>query len=349
MELDTICKIKNKFSQELESLPKNHHKSTMKQLNKCQSILNIVNEWENIHNELSELHTLSTDADVNELVTEEINLFKQKLSEKENELINILIIDEGGGGNAIVEIRAGTGGDEASLFVQDLLNMYSNYALTKKWKVEIIEKSLNDIGIKSVVMIISGSDVYQTLQLDAGVHRVQRIPVTEANDRIHTSTATVAVIPEVDNTINITINPADLQIDTFRSSGAGGQHVNKTESAVRITHIPSGIVTQCQDERSQHENKRRCLRDLEIKLYKIAKEKQQQEADQQRLGQIGTGSRCEKIRTYNFPQNRITDHRWNGVTLYQLDTIINGDMENLLQEVHKQYKNDIIQSIGGMF
>ncbi|MFI5303819.1 MAG: peptide chain release factor 1 [Nitrospiria bacterium] len=246
-------------------------------------------------------------------------------------LIKILLVpqDPYDEKNIFLEIRAGTGGDEAALFASDLFRMYSKYAELHKWKIEILSSSLTGIGgIKEIVASIEGKRVYSRLKFESGVHRVQRVPATEAGGRIHTSTVTVAVLPEAED-VDIQINENDLRIDTFCSSGAGGQSVNTTKSAVRITHIPTGLVVSCQDERSQLKNRIKGMKVLRSRLLEIEKEKRELEIAQSRKNQVGTGERSEKIRTYNFPQNRVTDHRI-GFTLHKLESVLEGDLEDLI-------------------
>ncbi len=232
--------------------------------------------------------------------------------------------------DVIIEIRGGAGGDEAALFAAVLYRMYSHYAESKGWQVSIIDSNPTEIGgFKEVVFEIEGKGAYSRLKFESGVHRVQRVPSTESSGRIHTSTATVAVLPEVDDVAEVEINPNDIEVDTYRASGAGGQHINKTSSAIRITHIPSGIVVTCQDQRSQHKNRDKAMRVLKAKLYEIEMQKHSSEIAENRKGQVGTGDRSERIRTYNFPQRRVTDHRI-GFTLYQIDQFINGDIDELI-------------------
>jgi peptide chain release factor 1 len=228
-----------------------------------------------------------------------------------------------------MEIRAGAGGEEAALFAHDLFRMYSMYAEKKGWKVEIMSSNETDIGgFKEVILNISGKGAYSRLKYESGVHRVQRVPTTEAGGRIHTSTATVAVLPEVEE-VDVEINPNDIRIDVFRSGGHGGQSVNTTDSAVRVTHIPTGIVVTCQDERSQLQNRERALKILRAKLYEMALQEQQKEIAEARKSQVGTGERSERIRTYNFPQGRVTDHRI-GLTLYRLQEVLDGDLDEII-------------------
>lgn len=270
------------------------------------------------------------DAEFKELLREEYDDAKQQMEAVEQELkVLLLPKDPNDEKNVIVEIRGGAGGDEAALFAYDLYRMYSMYAETKRWKSEIANINETGIGgIKEVSFVIEGEGAYSRLKFESGVHRVQRVPDTEASGRIHTSTVTVAVLPEMDE-VDFAINPADLQIDTYRSSGAGGQHVNKTESAIRITHLPTGTVVECQDERSQYKNKDRAMKILASRLYEAEMQKQNAVLAAERKSQVGTGDRSERIRTYNFPQGRVTDHRI-GLTLYKIEQIMNGDLDELI-------------------
>ncbi len=240
--------------------------------------------------------------------------------------------------NCIVEIRAGTGGDEASLFAADLFRMYTKYIEKKGLKHEVLSSHVSDIGgFKEIIFLVSGDNAYGLLHFEMGVHRVQRVPVTEAGGRIHTSTITVAVLPEIEET-QFEINPNDLKIDTFRAGGHGGQNVNKVSSAVRITHLPSGMVVSCQDERSQHKNRAKAMKILRARLASIQQQKQQAEIDQQRRQQVGSGERSEKIRTYNYPQNRVTDHRI-GLSLYNLDIILEGEMDGIIEGLREDERD----------
>lgn len=242
--------------------------------------------------------------------------------------------------NVFLEVRAGAGGDEAAIFAGDLLRMYAHYVEDRGWQIEIINSSAGEHGgYKEVITRIIGKGAYSKLKFESGVHRVQRVPTTEAQGRVHTSTCTIAVIAEADEIDEVEINPADLKIDTYRSSGAGGQHVNVTDSAVRITHLPSGVVVECQDERSQHKNRARALALLQAKLLATEQEKQRQAQAATRRSLVGTGDRSERIRTYNFPQGRLTDHRIN-LTLYQLDKIINGDLTPVIEPLAREHHAD---------
>ncbi|MBQ6896847.1 MAG: peptide chain release factor 1 [Oscillospiraceae bacterium] len=254
--------------------------------------------------------------------------------EKCGEELKILLLpkDEDDDRNVIIEIRGGAGGEEAALFAYNLYRMYNMYADSKGWKTEILSLNETELGgFKEVSFSIEGDSVYSRLKFESGVHRVQRVPDTETQGRIHTSTVTVAVMLEVDD-VEIDINPADLKIDTFRSSGAGGQHINKNSSAIRVTHLPTGLVVECQDERSQHKNKDKALKVLRSRLYDIEKEKQDAEVAEARKSQVGTGDRSERIRTYNYPQGRLTDHRI-GLTLYRLEQILNGDLDEVIDSL----------------
>jgi peptide chain release factor 1 len=277
-----------------------------------------------------EMLTTATD-DFKELCIQEIAESERTRNEVQIELDDLLYpADDKGERSGFLEIRAAAGGDEASLFAADLYRMYSLYALRKGWEISIVESQISDVGgFKDLVAHIKGKGVYKRLKFESGVHRVQRVPTTETAGRVHTSTVTVAVLPEVDD-VEVNINPQDLRIDTYRSSGAGGQHVNTTDSAIRITHIPSGLVVTCQDERSQTKNKARALKTLQARLYELERQKQEAETSKNRKQQVGSGDRSEKIRTYNFPQNRVSDHRIE-LSLKKLDMVMQGDMDDLIE------------------
>lgn len=281
--------------------------------------------------ETRELVEQEQDPDMKAMAREEL----EQLEEKEQSLLNKLKImlvpkDPLDGKDTIVEIRAGTGGDEASLFAADLYRMYSRFAEKNKWKIEVMDQSPTEVGgFKEIVFSVAGRNVYGNLKYESGVHRVQRVPTTESGGRIHTSAVTVAVLPEAEDT-DIQLANEDLRIDVFRSSGPGGQSVNTTDSAVRITHIPTGTVVTCQDEKSQHKNKAKALRVLKARLYEAEELRKRRERDTARKSQIGSGDRSERIRTYNFPQNRITDHRIN-LTLYKLDHVMQGELDEAVE------------------
>jgi peptide chain release factor 1 len=272
----------------------------------------------------------SGDAEMEALAEEEIMRLEPQIDGFEEELKLLLLPkDPNDEKSVVVELRAGTGGEEAALFASDLYRMYNRFCERQRWRLEVLDSNETGIGgYKEIVFRIDGEGAYSKLKFESGVHRVQRVPVTEASGRIHTSAATVAVLPEVDD-VEVEIRSEDLKIDTYRSSGAGGQHVNMTDSAVRITHLPTGIVVTCQDERSQIKNRAKAMMYLKTKLYDLELQKQTSELASERRGQIGSGDRSERIRTYNYPQNRITDHRVN-ITLYKLDTYLDGDLYELI-------------------
>lgn len=278
----------------------------------------------------------SPDEEMRELFVLEVADLDLSIEEARRELeIRMAPPDEHDDRAIYLEIRAGAGGQEASLFVADLMRMYTNYALKHGWRVSIEHESMTDLGgYREVVMHIKGKGIYGKLKFESGVHRVQRVPATETQGRVHTSTVTVAVMPEAED-VDVTINPADLRIDVYRASGAGGQHVNTTDSAVRITHIPTGVVVSCQDERSQHKNKAKALKMLQSRVLAAQVEKQHEEMSKIRKDQVGTGMRAEKVRTYNFPQNRITDHQVD-LTLKNLDVVMTGEIDPILDALVKQ-------------
>ena len=287
------------------------------------------------------------DPDMKEFADEEQKQAEIRMTELEKNLQTLLLPkDEDDGRNIFLEIRAGTGGDESALFAADLLRMYTRFAERQGWKTEIVSQAESDLGgYKEVIVRLSGSDVYAKMKFESGGHRVQRVPQTETQGRIHTSACTVAVMPEVDEIESVKINPADLRIDTFRASGAGGQHINKTDSAVRITHLPTGIVVECQDDRSQHRNKDQAMKVLVSRINDAQRHAQQQEQAQTRKSLVGTGDRSDRIRTYNFPQGRITDHRIN-LTLYKIDAMMDGDITDLLNALAAEHQADLLAAMG---
>lgn len=279
---------------------------------------------------MEDARELMGDPDLKELAQEEFAAAKGGLERLEGELKLLLLpSNPNDQKNVIMEIRAGVGGEEAALFANSLTRMYTMYAERKRWRVEVANINETELGgIKEISFLLEGEGAYSRLKFESGVHRVQRVPETESGGRIHTSTVTVAVLPEVDE-VEFELNPADLKIDTFRSSGAGGQHINKTESAIRITHLPTGMVVECQDERSQFKNKDRAMQILRSRLYEEELRKQTESIASERRSQVGSGMRNERIRTYNFPQGRVTDHRI-GLTLYKLENVINGDLDEII-------------------
>jgi peptide chain release factor 1 len=287
-----------------------------------------------------------SDAELRELAAEEIAEAERELTEIEAALqVLLLPQDPSDGSNVFLEIRAGTGGDEAAIFSGDLFRMYHRYAEQKGWSVEILsERSGEHGGFKEVISRVVGQDVYSHLKFESGAHRVQRVPETESQGRIHTSACTVAVLPEIEEVDSIDIRKEDLRVDTFRSSGAGGQHVNTTDSAVRLTHLPTGIVVECQDERSQHKNRARAMSLLQAKLLSAEQESQRASQASERRSLVGSGDRSERIRTYNFPQGRITDHRIN-LTLYKLDEVVSGDLDPLIVPLRQEHQADLLAAM----
>lgn len=310
------------------------YQETMKEISSIEAVVKKYIEYKEakkaIDDALSILSDSSSDDDIKELASLELEENKEKIPSIEEELkILLLPKDPNDERNVIVEIRGGTGGEESSLFASDLYRMYTMYAERKGFKTEIINCNETGLGgFKEISFTVSGEGAYSRFKFESGTHRVQRVPQTESGGRIHTSAATVAVLPEADD-VEVDINMNDLQIDTFRSSGAGGQHINKTSSAIRITHIPTGMVVECQDERSQYKNKDKALKVLKSRLLQKEQEKQHDSISADRKNQVGSGDRSEKIRTYNFPQSRITDHRI-GLTLYKLEEVLNGDLDEII-------------------
>jgi len=309
------------------------YRKLMKEYSDLEEIVSKFREYKKVTSEVEEARELlndTLDKDFREMVQSEFEEAQEKLEVIKKQL-KILIVpkDPNDDKNVIIEIRGGAGGEEAALFAGVLFRAMTRYAERKRWKTEILDSNPTELGgFKEVVFSIEGKGAYSRLKFESGVHRVQRVPSTESSGRIHTSTITVAVLPEVEE-VDVEINPNDLRIDTYRASGAGGQHINKTDSAIRITHIPTGLVVACQDERSQHKNKDRAMKILRSKLYEIAQEQQNSEVAQDRKNQVGTGDRSERIRTYNYPQGRVTDHRIN-LTLYKLDQVLDGDLDEII-------------------
>ena len=312
----------------------------------------VVSKYEQYRKAQDELDNINSmlkdsDADMRAMAQEELPGAEQKLQDTESELQTLLLPrDPNDQRNVFLEIRAGTGGDEASLFAADLFSMYSRYAEQQGWKVEVVSSSESDVGgYKEIISRIAGTGVYSKLKFESGAHRVQRVPTTETQGRIHTSACTVAVMPEAEEVDHIDLNPNELRIDTFRASGAGGQHVNKTNSAIRITHLPTGIVVECQDERSQHKNKARAMSLLQARLLDAEQSKQQAEQAATRKQLVGSGDRSERIRTYNFPQGRVTDHRIN-LTLYKLDQVMAGDLDEIIDPLLSEDQAEMLAALG---
>ena len=283
------------------------------------------------------------DEELKRMAQEEVATLSEEKERLEGELlISLLPKDPNDEKNIVLEIRAGTGGEEAALFAADLFRMYAKYAEMNKWRAEVLSQHPTGVGgFKEIIALIEGKGVYRKLKYESGVHRVQRVPITESQGRIHTSAVTVAVLPEAEE-VEVAIDPKDLKIDVYRSSGPGGQHVNTTDSAVRITHIPTGIVTTCQDEKSQHKNKAKALKVLRAKLLDMQRQQQQEEMAKQRRSQVGTGDRSERIRTYNFPQGRVTEHR-SGLTLYKLEEVLGGNVEGIIESLIAHFQAESLQ------
>jgi len=305
-------------------------------------------EHEAATRELADARAMLDDPELAEMAADDIARLEERLTGLDGELqILLLPKDPRDEANLYLEVRAGTGGDEAAIFAGDLFRMYVRYAERKRWQVEILSESHGEHGgYKEIVARVEGKGAYSRLKFESGTHRVQRVPETESQGRIHTSAATVAILPELDEIEEIAINPADLKVDTFRASGAGGQHVNKTDSAIRITHLPTGTVVECQDERSQHKNRARAMSLLQARLLDEAQSKQTAAQAESRRLQVGSGDRSQRIRTYNFPQGRITDHRVN-LTLYRLPEIMQGDLDELIDTLTRENQADQLQALGG--
>lgn len=325
----------------------NRYRDLSKEYAQIEPYVEMYRAYQNNLQALDEAQTMlqEEDAELQQLAKQEIEEIEKNLANIEAQLLLALIPkDPHDDNNIFLEIRAGTGGDEAAIFAGDLCRMYTRYAENEGWKVEVMSESLGEHGgYKEIILRIIGR-AYSRFKFESGVHRVQRVPATEAQGRIHTSTCTVAVLPELAEIEEVAINPADIRIDTFRASGAGGQHVQKTDSAIRITHLPTGTVVECQDERSQHKNRARAMSLLKARILSAERDKQQKQQAETRRNLVGTGDRSERIRTYNYPQGRITDHRIN-LTLYQLPQIMEGDIDPVISALNQEYHADLIASL----
>ena len=317
-----------------------------KEYAQLENVVKCFNRWNQLTSNIQEAKALLNDPEMKEMAQLEIEESQTAQEEVEQQLqILLLPRDPNDEYNAYLEIRAGTGGDEAGIFAGDLFRMYSRYAESKGWRIEVLSENESEQGgYKEIIVLVSGDNVYGQLKFESGGHRVQRVPKTESQGRIHTSACTVAVMPELLESEMPEINPSDLRIDTYRASGAGGQHINKTDSAVRITHLPTGMVVECQDERSQHKNKAKALSILASRLVQAEQEKLAAEQATTRRNLLGSGDRSDKIRTYNYPQGRVTDHRIN-LTVYRLDEVMNGRIDELIQPIITEYQADQLAAL----
>jgi len=341
VELDELL-----MSQDATSNMDNYRKMTREHA-ELSPLVAVYRQYQGALDDTAAAQELLQDPDMKEFAQEEIEGARQRMTGLELELQKMLLPkDANDERNIFLEIRAGTGGDESALFAGDLLRMYTRYAERNRWQVEMVSESTSDLGgYREVIVRIVGNGAYSKLKFESGGHRVQRVPATETQGRIHTSACTVAVMPEADELEDIDINPADLRIDTYRASGAGGQHINKTDSAVRITHLPTGLVVECQDDRSQHKNKASAMKVLAARLKDAQLREQQSKEAATRKSLIGSGDRSERIRTYNFPQGRLTDHRIN-LTLYKLDFIMDGDLNELTTALSAEHQAEQLAALG---
>ena len=323
------------------------YRNMTRELAELQPVVGLYVQYKAKTEDLSQAESLLSDPDMKELAQQEMQDARAALDALEAQLqVALLPRDPDDSRNVFVEIRAGTGGEESALFAADLLRMYARYAERKRWATEVISESPSDLGgYKEVILRVAGEGAYGLLKYESGGHRVQRVPKTETQGRIHTSAATVAVMPEMDEAQAIQINPSDLRIDTFRASGAGGQHINKTDSAIRITHLPTGLVVECQDERSQHRNKARALSVLAARLAERERQARQAEEAATRKSLVGSGDRSDRIRTYNYPQGRVSEHRIN-LTLYKIDAIVDGDLDELLTALRTEDQASQLAALG---
>lgn len=321
----------------------NRFREFNKELAEVSPVVECFKQYRENQQVIESAHEMQSDSDkeMRELATEELQIAEEENTRLEMELQKLLLPkDPNDNSNIFLEIRAGTGGEEAALFSGDLMRMYSKYAELRRWSIEIMSSTPSDLdGYREIIMRIIGEGAYSRLKFESGAHRVQRVPETESQGRIHTSACTVAVLAEVDEINEFEVNPSDLRIDTFRASGAGGQHVNKTDSAIRLTHLPTGIVVECQDERSQHKNRARAMSLLQSKLLNSERDKQTAEMAENRRNLVGSGDRSERIRTYNFPQGRVSDHRIN-LTLYKLDEFLQGNLDMVIDPLINEYQAD---------
>ena len=353
--LDKLAEVEKRYEQ-LESLLRDpqilnkqrEYSKVAKERAELEEIVTCYREWKKVEREIQENRELLNENDeaIRELAKEEVSVLRERKEEIESR-IKILILpkDPNDSKNVILEIRAGTGGEEAALFAASLFRMYSRYAESRGWRVEVMNSNPTGLGgLKEIIVLIEGKGAYSRLKFESGVHRVQRVPVTEGSGRIHTSAVTVAVLPEADE-VEVEIDPKELRVDVFRSSGPGGQSVNTTDSAVRVTHIPTGLVVSCQDEKSQHKNRAKALKVLRARLLEKREEERRSKIAATRKLMVGSGDRSERIRTYNFPQGRVTDHRIN-FTLYKLERVMEGELNELLDALTTHYQAEALQATG---
>jgi peptide chain release factor 1 len=340
---DRIEELNTLLSSETITNDMDHYRKITKEHSDITPIVDEYHAYKKNEDNLNEAQSMLSDPEMKEFAQEEIEQCKLKLVTIEDSLQKLLLPkDPSDEKNIFLEIRAGTGGDESALFAGDLFRMYSRYTERQGWKMEIVSSSESEVGgYKEIIMKIIGQGAYSKLKFESGGHRVQRVPDTETQGRIHTSACTVAVLPEADEISDVIINPAEIRLDTYRASGAGGQHINKTDSAVRITHLPTGIVVECQDDRSQHRNKAQAMSVLAARIRDAQIREQQSKLASDRRSLIGSGDRSERIRTYNYPQGRITDHRIN-LTLYKIEAITDGDMEELINALSNEHQADLL-------
>jgi len=341
VELDELL-----MHQEATSNMDNYRKMTREHA-EIGPLVALYKQFQGANADIAEAQEMLSDPDMKQFAQEEIEAAKGRVAQLELDLQKMLLPkDVNDERNIFLEIRAGTGGDESALFAGDLLRMYTRFAERNRWQVEMVSESPSDLGgYREVIVRLVGKGAYSKLKFESGGHRVQRVPATETQGRIHTSACTVAVMPEADEVEDVNINPADLRVDTFRASGAGGQHINKTDSAVRLTHLPTGIVVECQDDRSQHKNKAQALKVLAARIKDVQMREQQSKEAATRKSLIGSGDRSERIRTYNFPQGRMTDHRIN-LTLYKLDFIMDGDLAELTDALAAEHQAELLAALG---
>ncbi|RDE18133.1 peptide chain release factor 1 [Motiliproteus coralliicola] len=325
----------------------NRFRDLSKEYAELEPVVQSFSEYQQVQQDLAEAEDMLADPEMKEMAEEEIADGQQRLTGLEDELQRLLLPkDPNDGYNTFLEIRAGTGGDEAAIFAGDLFRMYSKYAEQQGWRIEVISENAGEHGgYKEIITRVVGKDVYSRLKFESGAHRVQRVPETESQGRIHTSACTVAIMPEAETTEEVEINKADLRVDTFRASGAGGQHVNKTDSAIRITHIPTGIVVECQEERSQHKNRAKAMSLLSARILAGIQEQQAAAQADTRKSLVGSGDRSERIRTYNYPQGRVTDHRIN-LTLYKLAEVMEGDVNAVINPLIQEHQAELLAAMG---